>query len=215
MLNKSTTPSKRQKDLLEIIYEHIHSFGYPPTFEEMRDRLDVSSNQSVIDLLQKLEEAKLIKRDEGSARSINITPNGFRILGKKVSLPISGTTSAGVFIDSFEEVHFNWADIPKNMLANEKLQKSQEVFIVKVSGDSMVNACIDDGDLLLVNKSKEFKSGDIVLARNSNGTTVKRFIAEGGKRYLKPENPAYSNIIIIPGEVSFDGKVIMNLSKIK
>lgn len=205
----------RQKELLKIIYQYIKDFGYPPSFEEMREGLDVSSNQSVIDLLQKLEEKRLIKRDEGSARGLGITTLGFKLLGKNKLLPVLGTTSAGVFIESFEDVHFNWVDIPKNMLNDERLQKSQEVFIVKVTGDSMVNAFIDDGDLLLVNKSKEFKSGDIVVARNKNGTTVKRFIAEGGKRYLKPENPAYSNIVIIPGEVTFEGKVIINLSKIK
>ena len=77
----------------------------------------------------------------------------------------------------------------------------------------MINAGINDGDTLLVKKSKEFKSGDIVVARNDDGTTVKRFISEGGKRYLKPENPAYKNISIIPGEIHFDGKVILNLSK--
>jgi SOS-response transcriptional repressor LexA len=69
--------------------------------------------------------------------------------------------------------------------------------------------------MLLVKKSKEFKSGDIVVAETEEGTTVKRFIAEGGKRFLQPENPMYEKIIIIPGEVKFLGRVVLNLSKIK
>jgi repressor LexA len=205
----------RQKELLKIIYEYVKSCGYPPSFEEMRENLKVSSNQSVIDLLQKLEQSKTIKREEGSARGLSLTSFGFELLGKKKLVPVVGTTAAGVFIESFEEVNFEWVEIPQSILPNEEMQKSQEVFIVKVRGDSMVNAFIDDGDMLLVNKVKTVKSGDIVIAKTEDGTTVKRFIAEGGKRYLKPENPAYANIPIIPGEISFEGKVIMNLSKIK
>ncbi len=205
----------RQKELLKIIYEYIKSFGYPPSFEEMRQGLKVSSNQSVIDLLQKLEEKKAIKRDEGSARGLGLTFFGFQILGKQKLVPIVGTAAAGVYIESFEEVDFKWVEVPTGLVPNESLQQSKEVFVIRVSGDSMVNAFIDDGDTLLVNRAKEFKSGDIVVARNNDGTTVKRFIAEGGKRYLKPENPAYNIIPIIPGEVFFDGKVIMNLSKIR
>ena len=212
-MEKSITT--RQKELLKIIYEYIKSFGYPPSFEEMRGSLKVSSNQSVIDLLQKLEEKRAIKRDEGSARGLGLTSFGFQLLGKQKLVPIMGTTAAGVYIESFEEVDFKWVEIPAGLIANESVYRSQEVFVVKVSGDSMVNAFIDDGDMLLVTKAKEFKSGDIVVAKTDGGTTVKRFIAEGGKRYLKPENPVYNNMPIIPGEVVFDGKVIMNLSKIK
>ena len=205
----------RQKELLKIIYGYIKSFGYPPSFEEMREGLKVSSNQSVIDLLQKLEEKGAIKRDGGSARGLNLTSLGFQFLGKNKLVPIMGTTAAGVYIESFEEIDFKWSEVPAGLVPNESIRQSQEVFIVKVSGDSMVNAYIDDGDMLLVSKSKTFKSGDIVVARNPDGTTVKRFMAEGGKRYLKPENPAYGNIPIIPGEVFFEGKVMMNLSKIR
>jgi SOS-response transcriptional repressor LexA len=104
----------------------------------------------------------------------------------------------------------------KGMLQNEKITKSEEnLFAIQVHGDSMINAEIDDGDYLLIKKTNEFKSGDIVVARADNGVTVKRFIADGGKRYLKPENPNYENIPIIPGEINFDGKVILNLSKVR
>ena len=78
----------------------------------------------------------------------------------------------------------------------------------------MINAGINDGDNLLIRESKEYKSGDIVLAETEEGATVKKFVAEGGKRYLEPQNPAYQRMIIIPGEVRFRGKIILNLSKI-
>ena len=203
----------RQKQLLQVIYDFIKNTGFPPTFEEMREKLNVSSNQSVIDLLEKLEQERAIRRNEGSARSININPLGYKILGKQMC-PLVGVSAAGPFLDSFTDNDFKWMEIPSNIIPNEKIKQSDEVFIVQVSGDSMINAGIDDGNLLLVNKLKEFKTGDIVVARNSDGTTVKRFVVEGGKRYLKPENPAYQNIPIIPGEIFFEGKVILNLSRV-
>ena len=179
----------------------------------MREKLKVSSNQSVIDLLEKLEQGGAVKRNEGSARSININPLGFKILGKQI-FPVVGTSAAGAFMESFTDVDFKWMEIPSSMVPNEKIKQSDEVFIIKVNGDSMINAGINNEDMLLVRKAKEFKSGDIVVARNSDGTTVKRFIVDGGKRYLKPENPSYQNISIIPDEIFFEGKVILNLSRI-
>ena len=205
--------SKRQKEFLQIIYDFIKNTGFPPTFEEMREKLGVSSNQSVIDLLEKLEQGGAIKRNEGSARSININPIGFKLLGKQI-FPVVGVSAAGSFIESFSEVDFKWMEVPSSIIPNERIKQSDEVFIIKVSGDSMINAGISNEDMLLVRKAKEFKSGDIVVARNNDGTTVKRFIVEGGKRYLKPENPAYKNITIIPDEIFFEGKVILNLSKV-
>jgi len=205
--------TKRQKEFLQIIYDFIKDTGFPPSFEEMREKLKVSSNQSVVDLLEKLEQGGAIKRNEGSARSININPLGFEILGKQI-FPVVGTSAAGAFMESFTDIDFKWMEIPSSIIPNEKIKQSDEVFIIKVSGDSMINAGISNEDMLLVRKAKEFKSGDIVVARNSDGTTVKRFIVDGGKRYLKPENPAYQNIPIIPDEIFFEGKVILNLSRV-
>jgi len=205
--------TKRQKEFLQIIYDFIKATGFPPTFEEMREKLKVSSNQSIIDLLEKLEQGGAIKRNEGSARSININPLGFKILGKQI-FPVVGMSAAGAFMESFTDVDFKWMEIPTSIVPNEKIKQSDEVFIIKVSGDSMINAGINNEDMLLVRKAKEFKSGDIVVARNNDGTTVKRFIVDGGKRYLKPENPAYQNITIIPDEIFFEGKVILNLSRV-
>ena len=124
-------------------------------------------------------------------------------------------SAAGSCTESFADAFTAWMPLSDQIFQNEKISKAQDdVFVIQVYGDSMINAGIDDGNMLLIKKSKEFKSGDIVVARTENGTTVKKFIADGGKRYLKPENPNYENIPIIPGEITFDGKVILNLSKV-
>lgn len=205
--------TKRQKEFLQIIYDFIKNTGFPPSFEEMREKLKVSSNQSILDLLEKLEKRGAIKRNEGSARSININPLGFKILGKQI-FPLVGVSSAGPFVESFQDIDFKWLEVPTGIIPEEKIKKTDEVFIIQIQGDSMINAGINDGDKLLVQKSKSFKNGDVVVARNSDGTTVKRFVVEKNNIYLKPENPNYDIIKIIPEEIFFDGKVILNLSKV-
>jgi len=210
-----TNITEKQKKVLGVIYESIKDSGFPPTLADLKELLSLSSNQAVLNYLVTLEKQGFIKREEGQARGIKIAPLGLKILNKQRLAPVVGMVAAGPCIESFSETNFKWVELPSGIAENDKIKKSEDVFIIHVTGDSMINAGIDDGDMLLVRKSKEYKSGDIVIARTDNGRTVKRFIAEGGKRYLKPENPSYQNIPIIPGEVTFEGQVIINLSKVK
>lgn len=193
----------RQKQLLSIVYKYFENSGYPPTFEEMRKQLNVSSNQSVLDLLVKLEEQGLIKRNESLARSLVILPLGYKTLDKLPLTPFLGTTSAGVPLEAIE-ISGDWRPLSSDVA---KLQ--DEVFLLKIAGDSMINAGIDDGDMVLVKSEKEFISGDIVLAQIGDKATVKRFVSEDNPPYvyLKPENPKY-NIIPFTDEMRLSGKVI-------
>ncbi len=205
----------KQKKVLNLIYENIKKNGFVPSLADLREELNVASNQAVLNFLNILERKGLIERKEGQARSIKILPLGFRILGKNHLVPIVGASAAGPYIESFSEVFTTWVPLADKIIKDEKILRSkEEIYVIQVHGDSMINANIYDGDMLLIKNSREFKSGDIVIARTDDGTTVKRFIAEGGKRYLKPENPEYENIPIIPGEIQFQGKVILNLSKV-
>ena len=195
--------TKRQKEMLSILYNYIKDAGYPPTFEEMKERLGVISNQSVIDLLGKLEAKKIIKREESTARSIVILPLGYEVLGKPRLVPFLGISYAGSPVETLP-IQGEWQTMSKEV---KKLQN--EVFILKISGDSMINAGIEDGDLVLVQSAKEFASGDIVLAQINDGATVKRFISEEKPPYLylKPENPNHE-IVHFTEDVILKGKVI-------
>lgn len=212
--------TQKQKTALEAIYNSIENSGYPPTLAELREDLNVSSNQSVLNFLNALGKKGLIKREggqiKGVARGIRILPMGFEILGKDPAAPIAGVSAAGPFVESFaESVLDKWMTLPGEMIKNEKIKLYEnEVFIIRVFGDSMINAGISSGDFLLIKKSGDFKSGDIVVARSDGGTTVKRFMIEkdGKSAYLKPENPAYKNIPVEEG-MELDGRVIFNLSK--
>src|SRR4030042_4826085 len=195
--------TKRQKEMLSIIYGYIKSSGYPPTFEEMKDRLGVSSNQSVLDLLNKLKEKKVIKRNESVARSIAVLPYGYEILDRPPLAPFLGVSHAGSPMEAIQ-IEGEWQDLSKEVAA-----LSGQVYLIKVSGDSMINAGIDDGTIVLVKKTQEFVSGDIVLAQIGDETTIKRFISEDKPPYLylKPENPNYE-IIYFTEDVILKGKVI-------
>ncbi|MDO9027351.1 MAG: transcriptional repressor LexA [Candidatus Roizmanbacteria bacterium] len=207
-MKKQTNITPRQKDLLSIIYNYIKSEGYSPTFEEMRERLKVSSNQSVIDLLVKLDKNKFIKKNEAIARSIAILPLGYQILGKPPMAPFLGITSAGAPINAIE-VSGNWQQISPSVA-----QLADKVFLLKISGDSMINAGIDDGDMVLVKTEKEFISGNIVLARINDEVTIKRFVSDDKPPYiyLKPENPKY-DVIPATDQMKLEGKVISILKE--
>ena len=200
---KGRGATKRQKEILEFIYNSIKNDGFPPSFEDFSDKFGFKSNQATLDHLKSLEKKGLIKREEGSARGIVIRPLGYKILGKDILIPATGTSFAGPIAESLE-IHGEWQAISQDI---HKL--STEVFIIKINGDSMINAGIQDGDQLLVKKEKEFRSGDIVLAQTPEGTTVKKFISQDAPPYLflKPENPKYK-IIYFTEEITLQGKII-------
>ncbi len=202
-----SAPTEKQKKLLEVIYRYIKDSGYPPTFEEMRQEFGVKSNQSVVDFLDKLEKHGLIRKDSGSARSLAILPLGYQFIGKDRLTPFLGVTTAGLPLTP-TEIDGQWESI-----SPEVAKLADEIFLLKVKGDSMINAGIDDGSTVLVKNAKEFFTGEIVLADVAGDFTIKRFISEDKPPYLylKPENPKY-NIIYFTDEVNLKGKVISILS---
>ncbi len=194
--------TERQKQLLVVIYDFFSKTGYPPTFEEMRENLGVSSNQSITDLLEKLQRGGFIKKESG-ARSLAILPLGYDALERAPLVPMLGTATAGLPAEAMA-ISGEWRAISR-----EVARLDQEMFMLKVSGDSMINAGIHDGDAVLVQTKKEFVTCEIVYAEINGDGTIKRFISEDKPPYvyLKPENPKYENIVFTE-EVELKGKVI-------
>lgn len=194
--------TKRQKELLQIIYNSLNSNGYPPSFSEFREQLNIKSNQAIIDHLESLAKKGYISRSEHSARAIRITPLGYKIINSQPLIPLEGVSYAGFAGASFQ-IEGQWQKVSGEVKIN------QEVFVIQVSGDSMINAGINSGDFLLAQPSSQFINGDIVLAKNKDGTTIKRFISQDRPPYLylKPENPKYDIILFTP-EVEMQAKII-------
>lgn len=198
--------TERQKQTLKFIYNRIRYSGYPPTLLEIREELQVVSNQAVLDLLKILEEKKYIRKEEGAARGLQVTQKGYEELNVSAYAPMVGTTAAGPFMDTLEQ-YGEWQEISQDL---SKL--SDKIALFKIKGDSMVGAGLNDGDIVVVQyQVNEFRNGDIVLARNDEGTTIKRFVNVSGKIHLAPENPKYDRILFTP-DLRLVGKVI---SKIK
>lgn len=198
--------TNRQKQLLSIIYQSIRGEGFPPSFEDMRLGLKVASNQAVLNLLNALEKKKLIRREDKSARSLVILPLGYRILKKDPLIPALGTARAGTFTQSME-LTGEWSPVSKDVTRFQS-----DVFIIKVNGDSMINAQIEDGATLLVQRADHFVSKDIVVAHGPDGETVKRFISQDSPPYmfLQPENPKY-DIILFSDDIELQGKIVAKL----
>ncbi len=205
---KNLPITTRQKDMLLILYRYINDTGYPPTFEEMRESLGVSSNQSVIDLLSKLENKRFIKRNASAARGITLLPLGYEVLDKPPLAAFLGVTSAGAPIEPIE-ISGEWQQV-----SSDAALLREEVYLLKIHGDSMINAGIDDGDVVLVKSEKEFISGHIVLADIDGEKTVKRFISDDQPPYvyLRPENPKYS-VIPATDNMRLVGRVISVLKE--
>lgn len=198
--------TQRQKQTLMFIYSSIKYSGYPPTLSELKESLSVVSNQAVLDLLKILEEKKYIRKEEGAARGLQLTQKGYDALNVSTYAPMIGVTAAGPFMDTLEQ-HGEWREISSDL---SKL--SDKIALFKIKGESMIGAGLNDGDVVVVKyEITEFKNGDIVLARNDDGTTIKRFVNANNKVYLAPENPKYPRMPITP-DLRIIGKVISKIA---
>src|SRR3990167_618018 len=193
--------TKRQQELLNFIKDQIQSSGLPPTVSEMARALRVKSKNSVAKLISALEEKGFVKKD-GSARGIRVFDQfGNEAQSGMVAIPLIGTVPAGSPVMVEENIE-EWINLPSSLTRNRK-----DVFLLKVRGDSMKDAAIWEGDLVIVRPVREVKSGDIVVALLHDEATVKRFIEIKGRKYLKPENPKYQNIYP-EDEWMIQGKVV-------
>lgn len=178
----------RQKQLLKFIVEQIREHSLPPSVSEMAEFLKVKSKNAVAKLLDALEAGGLI-RMSGKARGIEVLDSlGFSLEKGLVSVPVVGNVQAGSPHLAEEHVE-EWINLPTGLIRGRR-----DVFLLKVRGDSMVNAGIYEGDLVIVRPTKEVKHNDIVVALLHDEATVKRFIQIKNRAYLKAENPKFKDI---------------------
>lgn len=191
----------RQTQLLKFIVKQVREYNLPPSVSEMASFLKVNSKNAVAKLLKALEEAKYI-RISGKARGIEVLNALGESLEKGlVSVPLLGHIQAGVPHLAEEQIE-EWVNLPSTLIRGRR-----DVFLLKVRGDSMINAGIFEGDLVIVRPTKEAKQNDIVVALLHDEATVKRFIQIKNRAYLKAENPKYKNIYP-RDEWSVQGKVV-------
>lgn len=195
--------TKRQSDILQTIKAFIAENGYPPTVREIGKILDLSSPATIHFHLKKIAEKGYIKKDDSKNRTLEIlVPNEFLNQQKDVvQVPLLGKVTAGSPIEAIEMPDEFFA-LPTNLIP-----KKHDVFTLKVSGESMINVGIYDGDIVIVQRQNTANNGDTVVAMNDNNeVTLKTFYKEKDHIRLQPENDTMEPIIL--PNVTILGKAI-------
>lgn len=191
--------STKQQEILEYIKEEILKRGYPPAVREICEAVDLKSTSSVHAHLETLEKNGYIRRDPTKPRAIEIMDDSFQTVRTEMaSIPIVGTVAAGQPILAQENIE-GYFPIPVDMVPNA------ETFVLRVKGDSMINAGIFNGDNIFVEKCNTARNGDTVVALVDDSATVKTYYKEDGHFRLQPENDSMEPIIL--DHVDILGKV--------
>ncbi len=189
----------KQQEILDFIKSEILSKGYPPAVRDICEAVHLKSTSSVHSHLETLEKNGYIRRDPTKPRAIEIMDDSFNLSRREVvNVPMVGTVAAGQPILAEQNID-SYFPIPSEYMPNE------QSFILKVKGESMVNAGILDGDSILVKQQPDAENGDIVVALVGDSATVKTFYKEDGHFRLQPENDTMDPIIV--DECSIIGKV--------
>lgn len=191
----------RQREILEFIKREIRLRGYPPSVREIGEAIGLSSSSTVHGHLARLEEKGLIKRDPTKPRAIEVhdPDRALPYAGRLINVPVVGRVTAGQPILAVENIEDTYP-LPVEFARDE------DAFMLIVRGESMIEAGIYDGDLVLVRQQDTALNGDIVVAMIDDEATVKRFFKEQGHFRLQPENHYMEPIIV--DDVRILGKVI-------
>ena len=220
--------TKKQRDLLEFIHKRVQRDGVPPSFDEMKEALDLRSKSGIHRLITALEERGFIRRLAHRARALEIVKlpdtlqktTGFtpRVIdGDKpdatpaaalpvesgsVDLPMMGRIAAGVPIEAISEATRNVA-VPQSMIGKG------EHYALEVKGDSMIEAGINDGDVVVIRETSVADNGDIVVALvDGHEATLKRFRRNGSAIALEAANPAYETRVFRDDQVKVQGRLV-------
>ena len=180
----------KQREILEYIKKEILNKGYPPTVRDICEAVNLKSTSSVHSHLETLEKNGYIRRDPTKPRAIEIVDDNFNLTRREfANVPLIGQVAAGQPLLAVENIE-SYFPIPTEFMPNA------ESFMLKVKGESMINAGIFDGDNILVEKCDNVHNGDIVVALVDDSATVKTFYKEDGHIRLQPENDTMDPIIV-------------------
>jgi repressor LexA len=205
--------SEKQLAILEVIQRSVSSRGYPPSMREIGDAVGLASLSSVTHQLNQLELAGYLRRDPNRPRALEVLidipvaddPNASTPVGDAALVPLVGRIAAGVPITAEQQVEEIFP-LPRQLVGKG------ELFMLKVSGDSMIDAAICDGDWVVVRSQHTAENGEIVAAMLDGEATVKVFRQRDGHTWLLPRNTAFEPILGDQAEVL--GKVVAVLRSV-
>jgi len=226
--------SDRQKKILEVLESFQIQNGYPPSIREICTKADISSTSVVNYYLEQLEEMGYIERDRRISRGVRLlkpldettqsltTP--FRQAAQSITellqIPVLGRIAAGELmpVPSSDFAYYDSEssiEIPQSQLPGR--EKGDDLFALEVQGDSMIDAMVNDGDIVIMKPAHEARNSEMVAIwlRDNNETTLKYFFRENGQVRLQPANPTMKPIIIKdPSTLEIKGKVVMVIRQI-
>ena len=192
--------SAKQQEILEYIKSQILERGFPPAVRDICEAVHLKSTSSVHSHLETLEKNGYIRRDPTKPRAIEILDDSFNFTRREmVNVPIVGRVAAGEPLLAEQNIE-EYFPIPMDFMPNK------QTFMLKVKGESMINAGILDGDYVLVEERKTAHNGEMIVALVDDGATVKRFYKEEGIIRLQPKNDTMEPIIV--PDCTILGKVI-------
>ena len=199
--------TRRQGEVMAGIRAIFQETGHPPTVRELGERLGLRSSCTVQRHLEALERKGFIHRNPTKARTLEIMRGPKPVTrtaadGGLVSLPIVGTVTAGLPILAVENIEDS-IGFPRSLLPDD------DCFVLRVRGDSMINAGLYDGDMAIVKRQEFADNGDVVVALLEDEATIKRFYRQQGRIRLQPENPIHQPIIVDSATIL--GKVVMSI----
>ena len=222
--------TRKQLDLLEFIHKRVQRDGVPPSFDEMKEALDLRSKSGIHRLITALEERGFIRRLAHRARAIEIVklpealdkgatfvprviegsksetppppPSAMPVEANALELPVMGRIAAGVPIEAISEVSHKVA-VPGQMVGKG------HHYALEVKGDSMIDAGINDGDIVVIRETTTADNGDIVVALvEDQEATLKRFRQSGNTIALEAANPAYETRLYRDDQVKVQGRLV-------
>jgi len=208
--NLSMSLSERQNKILSFVKTFTLDNGYPPTIREIGEAVGISSTSVVNYNLDALQRASLIYRDRTVSRGIRLVEGLGHLTGATdlIRVPLLGRIAAGeplrVFTDGFDSEQ-DTIELTRDLVPDE-----EGVYALKVKGTSMIDALINDGDIVIMRHTEIANNGDMVAAwlKDREETTLKRFYLEGNRVRLQPENQTMEPIYVDPGQVDIKGRVI-------
>jgi repressor LexA len=189
--------AERKRRILEFVAATLRDHGYPPSVREIAQAVDLASTSAVHHHLQALEREGYLERGAAQSRAIRLTPTAAIMLGLASELvpqsvaaeahvlPVVGEIAAGGPIEAYQ-------DVSETMPVPDLLAPQGDAYLLRVRGDSMIEAHITDGDYVVIRPQQTARNGDIVVAQvEENAVTLKRFFREQGRVRLQPANPEY------------------------
>jgi repressor LexA len=226
--------SDRQKKILEVLEDFQDQNGYPPSIREICAEADISSTSVVNYYLEQLEEMGYIERDRRVSRGVRLlkplekatksvsaqVKKAVDELSEMLQIPVLGRITAGELtpIPTSDFAYYDsesTIDVPQSQLPGS--EKGKDLFALEVEGDSMIDAMVNDGDIVIMKPANEARNGEMVMIwiSDDNETTLKYFFRENGHVRLQPANPTMKPIIIKdPSKLEVRGKVVMVIRQV-